>query len=106
LAISTGRARAVSGERGEAREKERKGKRQKNSRRGEDDAGSMTQQKWSFLPAALFAKVLLLDAGTAVLTGDADLFLDARLLTGRGFDLGLESELTFFPSGVRRNVDL
>jgi len=67
----------------------------------------MTQQKWSFLPAALFAKVLLLDAGTAVLTGDADLFLDACLLTGRGgFDLSLESELTFFPSGVRRNVDL
>lgn len=60
-----------------------------------------------FSPATLFAKVLLLDAGTAVLTGDADLFLDARLLTGRGFDLGLESELTFFPSGVvRGHVDL
>lgn len=57
-------------------------------------------------PATLFAKVLLLDAGTAVLTGDADLFLDASLLTGRGFDLGLESELTFFPSGVRVRGDV
>jgi len=57
--------------------------------------------------ATLFAKVLLLDAGTAVLTRDADLFLDASLLTGRGgFDLGLDGELTFFPSGVRGDVDL
>jgi hypothetical protein len=56
--------------------------------------------------ATLFAKVLLLDAGTAVFTGDADLFLDASLLTGRDFGLDLKGVLTFFPSGVRGGFDL
>jgi hypothetical protein len=55
--------------------------------------------------AALLTEILLLDAGTAVFTGDADLFLDASLLTGRDFDVGLERVLTF-PSGVRGRFDL
>jgi hypothetical protein len=55
--------------------------------------------------ATLLTEVLLLDAGTAVFTGDADLFLDASLLTGRDFDLSLVRVLAF-PSGVRGRFDL
>lgn len=101
-ALSTGAltSGSTAGGRGRVRGGGRRRQKARNSRRGE-------VKKNLFSPATLFAKVLLLDAGTAVLTGDADLFLDARLLTGRGFDLGLESELTFFPSGVvRGHVDL